>query len=49
LPGGNTIGETFGRARAGPGGIEPKYFSTSCLATAGSKSPAMTSDRLFGV
>ena len=38
-----------GRSSAGPGGISPKYFSTSFFASAGSKSPAMTSERLFGV
>ena len=40
---------SVGRSSAGPGGIDPKYFSTSRFASAGSKSPAMTSERLFGV
>ncbi len=38
-----------GRSRAGPGGIDPKYLPTRRLAVAGSKSPVITSDRLFGV
>ena len=38
-----------GRSSAGPAGRPPKYFSTSRFASAGSKSPAITSDRLFGV
>jgi len=37
------------QSSAGPAGIPPKYFSTRRLASAGSKSPAITSERLFGV
>jgi len=37
------------RSSTGPGGMEPKYFSTSARACAGSMSPATTSDRLLGV
>jgi hypothetical protein len=29
--------------------MSPKYFSTSFFAASGSKSPAITSERLFGV